>query len=226
MRRLLWHFEEGGPGMWPILLCGIVALVAASTAMRRLWARRPSALGLIGAIERALADGDVDGALLYVGSARTAAERVVLAGLRESLQPGPRIDAAVASALVAELPSLRVGQRTLGTITQLATLFGLLGTITGLSMPFCCNGCPDASSRAAMLARGISESMNCTAFGLFVSTLALGLGFVIEARATMLRKELELVARATANRLAEHRAVLRWLGARPINERPTYREAA
>jgi biopolymer transport protein ExbB/TolQ len=49
---------------------------------------------------------------------------------------------------------------------NLATLAGLLGTITGLIKSFAGVAGVDPSMKATMLSKGISEAMNCTAFGL------------------------------------------------------------
>ena len=56
---------------------------------------------------------------------------------------------------------------------NLATLAGLLGTITGLIKAFAGVAGVDPSMKATMLSKGISEAMNCTAFGLFVGILGL-----------------------------------------------------
>jgi biopolymer transport protein ExbB/TolQ len=59
-------------------------------------------------------------------------------------------------------------------------LSGLLGTVTGLIMAFgaVSGESVDPSQKARILAQGISEAMNCTAFGLVVAILAL-IGFAI-----------------------------------------------
>jgi biopolymer transport protein ExbB len=49
----------------------------------------------------------------------------------------------------------------------------LLGTVTGLITAFGAVANADASSKATMLAKGISEAMNCTAFGLLAAIVAL-----------------------------------------------------
>jgi biopolymer transport protein ExbB/TolQ len=53
---------------------------------------------------------------------------------------------------------------------------GLLGTVTGLIIAFGAVANADAASKATMLAKGISEAMNCTAFGLISAIIAL-IGF-------------------------------------------------
>ena len=57
-------------------------------------------------------------------------------------------------------------------------LSGLLGTVTGLIAAFGAVANADASSKATMLAKGISEAMNCTAFGLLAAIVAL-IGFAL-----------------------------------------------
>jgi biopolymer transport protein ExbB/TolQ len=57
-------------------------------------------------------------------------------------------------------------------------LSGLLGTVTGLIAAFGAVANADAASRATMLAAGISEAMNCTAFGLLAAIIAL-IGFAV-----------------------------------------------
>jgi biopolymer transport protein ExbB/TolQ len=56
---------------------------------------------------------------------------------------------------------------------NLATLAGLLGTITGLIKSFAGVAGVDPSMKATMLSKGISEAMNCTAFGLGTGILGL-----------------------------------------------------
>jgi biopolymer transport protein ExbB len=223
---LAQHFEAGGWGMYPILICSMVAL---GTLLRRgvalFFAPRVRAERLLRALDHVLEQGDVGAAIVLAQHARGESGRIALAALVEALHIVPRIEAATAGALLMELPALRRGIDTLWLVTQLATLFGLWGTVTGLAFGMG-HYYGDATSRACALARGISEAMNCTAFGLFVSTFALAAAWVLDARAKQLRAELELVAIATRNRLVDHRQRLLWHGARPRIDRTTYRSAA
>src|SRR5258707_9992908 len=61
----------------------------------------------------------------------------------------------------------------LAMLGNLATLAGLLGTITGLIKSFAGVAGVDPSMKATMLSKGISEAMNCTAFGLGTGILGL-----------------------------------------------------
>lgn len=56
---------------------------------------------------------------------------------------------------------------------NVATLVGLLGTITGMIHSFAAVAQANPMDRATLLSRGIAEAMNCTAFGLIVAVPAL-----------------------------------------------------
>jgi len=57
----------------------------------------------------------------------------------------------------------------LNVLANIATLVGLLGTISGLITAFAAVGAADPSQRSAFLASGISMALNATAFGLLVA---------------------------------------------------------
>lgn len=214
--------------MYPLVLVSVMTLGIALERAAFLYGPRTAVEIVLARLRRALANGDVGGAIaVAVPLSAGPLGRLALAGLRESLQPVPRIEAAVAGAFLLEAPRLRRRIDGLRVCAQIATLFGLYGTVTGLQCGFGCSvGNSDASSRATMLARGLSEAMNCTAGGLGVSILAIATYWILAARAELLRAELSLAALAIVNALREHRPRLRWLDERAPLERPTYREAA
>jgi biopolymer transport protein ExbB/TolQ len=61
----------------------------------------------------------------------------------------------------------------LGLIANVATLLGLLGTITGLIKTFGAIAKADPAQKAALLGMGISEAMYCTGAGLIVGISAM-----------------------------------------------------
>src|SRR4029079_19556157 len=68
----------------------------------------------------------------------------------------------------------------LALLANLAMLSGLLGTVSGLITSFgaVAGESVDPSQKARVLAQGISEAMNCTAFGLAVAIIGL-IGFPV-----------------------------------------------
>lgn len=227
MATLAHHFEEGGWGMWPLVACSIVWLALSIERAVMLYARRSNVDALLHALSTPLRRGDVSEAIGTAARARGPVARVALVALRESLQRETRIEAAIAERVVLELPRLHRRIRGIARIAQIGTLFGLLGTITGLVRPFPCVPTSDAASRACALARGISESMNCTAGGLFVALCAMTTAELFRLRAEHLEAELRYASQAIANLLLTHRARLRWNGDRAACDMPLgYRDDA
>ena len=68
-----------------------------------------------------------------------------------------------------EVPRLEKRTAYLAMLSNVAMLAGLLGTIVGLIKCFGAVASADPSEKATMLAAGISEAMNCTAFGLLTA---------------------------------------------------------
>lgn len=69
----------------------------------------------------------------------------------------------------------RIDRRTgfLAMYGNVSTLLGLLGTIVGMIHSFAAVASANPADRAMMLSKGISEAMNCTAFGLITAIPAL-----------------------------------------------------
>jgi biopolymer transport protein ExbB/TolQ len=67
-------------------------------------------------------------------------------------------------------------------LSNVATLTGLLGTVVGLIHSFGAVSNADPAQKGTLLAAGISEAMNCTAFGLIVAIPALLAYAVLQSR--------------------------------------------
>ena len=83
------------------------------------------------------------------------------------------IIAAMDEAASREMPQVEKRTGYLAMLGNLATLAGLLGTITGLIKAFAGVAGVDPSQKATLLSKGISEAMNCTAFGLSTGIIGL-----------------------------------------------------
>jgi len=85
---------------------------------------------------------------------------------------------------IAQHIRLRGGRMLVGlwVATCITPLLGLAGTIAGLTTAFDSVSYAPADQRAAMLAKGISEAMNCTAFGLGLFALFLASTIVATVR--------------------------------------------
>src|SRR5437868_5370366 len=82
----------------------------------------------------------------------------------------------------------------LAMFANVATLMGLLGTITGLIHSFAGIANANAAEKASILSKGISLAMNTTAYGLIVAVPALIMYAVLQNRATRLTDDLNKAA--------------------------------
>ena len=178
MRTLAHHFEEGGWGMYPILMWQIIAIGIIIERAIYLYKSSINRDAFLATMQKCILAGDVARAIKLCSAANAPLARIVKAGLMKVNRPDAEVQAAMDEAALRELPKIESRTGYLALLANLAMLSGLLGTVTGLIVAFGAVANADASSKATMLAKGISEAMNCTAFGLFAAILAL-LGFAV-----------------------------------------------
>jgi biopolymer transport protein ExbB/TolQ len=118
--------------------------------------------------------GDLDKAISYVaGQKPTPLTVVVKAGLMNVPKGDAEVQAAMDEAALRENPKLETRTGYLAMIGNAGMLCGLLGTVSGLITCFEAVAHVNPADKATILSAGISEAMNCTAFGLITAIPAL-----------------------------------------------------
>ena len=84
----------------------------------------------------------------------------------------------------------------------MATLVGLIGTITGLIGTFKSLGAASPEMKQSMLSKGISEAMNNTAFGLTIAVVCIVAHLLLTSKAKAMIEEIEFNALKLENLLA------------------------
>ena len=163
-------FKEGGVVMYFMLALAVVVLAIATE--RFIVITRASGLNsrkLVDDLIRCVQRGDLAAArnctrMSQAPAARVAEGILMVAGSDEAKMQSAAEDAATLalSPLSRRLPHLNV-------LANVATLLGLLGTISGLITAFSAVGAADPSQRSAFMAAGISTALNATAFGLMIA---------------------------------------------------------
>jgi biopolymer transport protein ExbB len=115
------------------------------------------------------------------------------------------IQAALDEGAMMEVPKIEKRVGFLAMIGNVATLVGLLGTITGLIQSFAAVANADAATKAAALTKGISEAMNCTAFGLVVAVPAVLAYSILSNRAQTLIDDINEISIRTLNFILANR---------------------
>lgn len=168
----IWDFLiKGGPVMVPI---GIASFAAMAVCIERLWSLRRSVVAPAGFVEGLTValgpERDQGRAIAYCQAHQSPLASILAAGVR-SLEQSPEVmEKRIAEAGEREVFRLRKYLRVLALVASVATLLGLLGTITGMIQAFqtvAASG--DALGRTELLAKGIYEAMITTAAGLIVA---------------------------------------------------------
>jgi len=152
--------------MWPILtllMLTISIITERAVVLRKAVIDKEKLLALL---RSQISQGNIQGAIKVCSGNSTPMTRIVQAGLMRANRSEPEIVSAMEEASLREMPMVEKRTGYLAMLGNLATLAGLLGTITGLIKSFAGVAGVDPSQKATLLSKGISEAMNCTAFGL------------------------------------------------------------
>jgi biopolymer transport protein ExbB len=164
-------FQDGGIGMYPIAFMSVFAIAVLTDRIIALYFRdNINKDAFMRGLKKFIYAGDLDGAISYVASQKkTPLTAVVKAGLINVPKGEDEVQAAMDEASLRENPKIEKRTGYLAMIGNVSTLFGLLGTILGLIKCFGAVAQVDPATKATVLSLGISEAMNCTAFGLTVA---------------------------------------------------------
>ncbi|MBI4878734.1 MAG: MotA/TolQ/ExbB proton channel family protein [Planctomycetes bacterium] len=160
---------NGGPLMWPLGLCSVIALayiVERAIRLRggRLGGRR-FGQELLAAVK---SGGAVGGAALCAERALPLA-RILGAGLRRIGAPVLEVEKAVEDAGSREVRALSANLKPLVVVAMISPLLGLLGTVWGMIIAFSNIALRDGLGKPALLATGISQALITTAAGLAIA---------------------------------------------------------
>lgn len=179
---LLEAFKEGGWGMYPILiLCIIIIYLTVERAMY-LAKCKIDTDKLMSLLKSQIVSGNIRGAITTCQATPAPLTKIIAAGLSKAGSSEHEIQQAMDEEALRELPKVEKRTGYLAMLGNLATLAGLLGTITGLIKSFASVAGVDPSMKATMLSKGISEAMNCTAFGLGSGILGLAAFAVLNGK--------------------------------------------
>jgi biopolymer transport protein ExbB len=121
-------------------------------------------------VQKLVMANNIERAIKLCNAAPAAAlPRVVKAGLTRANRGEGEIRNAVEEAMLEIVPILNRRTGNLAQLANIATLLGLLGTITGLVAAFSATGAVSPELKSQMLAQGVSEALYTTAFGLAIA---------------------------------------------------------
>ena len=169
----MWEFmQKGGPIMWPILLCSVIAFAIVIERLIRLRAEQINTKSFMEQISKTLKRNKVMEALDLCDRTGGPIANILKAGILKHDRPRHEIREAIEDASIHEVPRLERNLPVLATVAHISPLLGLLGTVTGMVAAF-----QVIESKATSLnpvnpgdlAGGIWEALLTTVFGLCVA---------------------------------------------------------
>ncbi|MEX0999447.1 MAG: MotA/TolQ/ExbB proton channel family protein [Thermodesulfobacteriota bacterium] len=160
--------QKGGFFVYPIILCSIVGLAIFLQKMWVLQSKNIIPEVFLEQLYRFLSQGKLGEAEVYARANNSSISRVALAALENSYKPKEELREEIEEAGRKETLELMRYAEGLGTISNVSTLLGLLGTISGMIKIFRVIA-DKPIVNPPELAGGISEALYTTAFGLLVA---------------------------------------------------------
>ena len=199
-------FHRGGWGMWPILFTSIIMIAIIVERAVFLFKASVDKDKLLALLKSQVMAGNVQGAIKVCSGNPTPMTRIVQAGLMKFNKSDDEVQAAMDEAALRELPKVNARTPYLAMLANFAVMAGLLGTITGMIKSFGAVADDGGSNRATELAKGISEALNCTAFGIGTSLVGL-LGYsLLQGKTTSVTDDINEVTVQVVNLVVNHRA--------------------
>lgn len=168
-------FCEGGPVMYLILIVGILTVFLILERAMSLSKLTLDKTSLNENLFSMLLRGDIKQAIAFCDSRPTPLTNTLKSGLVQVMnkRPDEEVQVAMDASVLRETPRLEGWTSFLAVFGNVSVLIGLFGTIIGLITSFAGVAEADAATKAARLSAGISEALNCTAFGLLVAIIAI-----------------------------------------------------
>ncbi|HTR97634.1 MAG TPA: MotA/TolQ/ExbB proton channel family protein [Candidatus Acidoferrales bacterium] len=225
-------FKEGGIFMYFMLATAVVVIAIASE--RFIVITRASGLHhrkFMDDLLRCVGRGDLIGARNLARLSNAPSAQVADALLNTSSNDPARLQAAADDAATLALPALSRRLPHLNVLANVATLLGLLGTISGLITAFSAVGAADPAQRSAFMAAGISTALNATAFGLIIAIPTLLIQGMLVGMVESVAEQVDETAIRLTNALARQGGVaaapvLSVHAARPAANAPAPRPGA
>ncbi len=200
-------FCEGGVVMYIIATVGLLTVFLIIDRLMALRSLTVDKTSLNENLFSMILRGDIKQAIAFCDGKPTPLTNTLKAGLVQVLnkRPDEEVQVAMDASVLRETPRIEGWTSFLAVFGNVAVLIGLFGTIIGLITSFSGVAQADQATKSIMLSRGISEALNCTAFGLLVAIIAIiSFGFfqirIGRAINDMLESSMNLMNLVVANR--------------------------
>ena len=164
-------YVEGGAFMHPITVMSVISIAIMIERVYALYFKyNINADQFMAQIQKLVMANNIDRAIKLCNAAPKAAlPRVIKAALTRANKGEVEISTAMEDSTLEVLPQLNKRTPLLTTVSGMATMLGLLGTIIGLIDAFAAVATAPPDKKTEMLTLSIAIAMNTTAWGLIVA---------------------------------------------------------
>ena len=217
MRHLMMLAAEGGGEsmLWGaikhnptflilnLVVSAVVVTIIIERAAFQLGRYRVNSREFFAQIKKLVAAGNIDRAIKLCDASDYPILQLVKSGLTHANKGPDEMDAALSEKLSELKPQVEKRVAALWSLANIATLIGLIGTVSGLITTFSSIAVPGLSQadKQRMLSNGIAEAMYNTAFGLGIAVLCMIAHVLIHTRSKNIQHDLESTTERVFNLL-------------------------
>jgi len=186
--QITTNWDGMGFMRWPLLACVIVGVITIIWKFFDLAVKSSKTKKILAEVDGLLEDHRIDEALEATRNSDAPAARILYAGLDRHEEGTERVMKAIENQGLIELSKLESGLVILATLTNVAPLFGFLGTVIGMIIAF--QSIEAAGEvEATLVAGGIKVALLSSATGVLILGFAALLWFALQFRWRMLQAD-------------------------------------
>jgi biopolymer transport protein ExbB len=196
--------KRGGPFMIMNIIClAVVVAIIIERAIYFLGRGQINSKAFLEQIKRLLAAGNLDRAKKLCEATTAPVARVAKAGLSRVHKGEAAVAQAIEETMIDVTPEVKVRIGSLWSLANIATLLGLLGTVSALISIFKAVAYAKPQDKQTLLSAGIAEAMYNTAAGLFIAVICMVAHLILSAAAKRVLADLESFSLRLENMLGE-----------------------
>ena len=202
--QLVEAFKHNPTFMVLNLICSAIVLtIVVERFIFQMTRYRVNSKEFFAQVKKLVTAGNIDRAIKLCEASDFPIRQLVKSGLTQANKSPDEIDAALSEKLSELKPQAEKRIGALWSLANIATLIGLLGTVSGLIATFAAIAAPGLAQadKQRMLSNGIAEAMYNTALGLGIAVCCMITHIILHTRAKAIQHDLEATMERTFNLL-------------------------
>jgi biopolymer transport protein ExbB/TolQ len=192
MEKVWEALRDGAPFSFiNLAVLAFVLAIIAERAVYILTKYRVNSREFMAQIRKLVQAGNIDRAVKLCEAAPLPLLQVVKAGLTQVNRGEDAVIASMEERMSELMPELEKRIGALWSLANIATLIGLLGTISGLIRAFAAVAFAEPSEKSALLSRGISEAMYNAALGRGIAVVCMIFHLILHGQQKKIRHDME-----------------------------------